>query len=123
MSCWREQRVLRLPAASIGIHSEEEWQKFEAEHQDVFCYEVRHFAPALCSSEHGCFLDYVLLDEERECGDGRETPLARSLSEDEIRTYLPVFRKLFPYFTEEHMKDVHYCSYIWYDGIDAPDCY
>ena len=123
VSCWREQQVLRLPAKAIGIFTEEEWSRFLTEHADILSYDIHHFAPALCSEEYGYFLDFILLDEERECDDGRENACARNLREEEIQMYLPIFQKLFPQFTEEHMKIIHYCRYIWYDGIDAPYCY
>ena len=28
MSSWREQHVLRMPATTIGIHTNEEWNAF-----------------------------------------------------------------------------------------------
>ena len=123
MSCWREQQVLRIPVEAIGIFTEAEWNRFLSEHADVLSFNVHHFAPSLCSEEHGHFLDYILLDEPRKRGSGQVEACARRLRREEVQMYLPVFQTLFPYFTEEHMKDVHYCSYIWYDGIDAPYCY
>ncbi len=123
MSCRVEQRVLRMPASTIGIYSEDEFRQFENEHRDTLCWEPGHFAPALCSFERECYLDYILMDRELSGGEEGFGNHARPLTAEETEKYLPVFRELFPDFTEEQMDTVHLCEYSWYDGTDAPDCY
>ncbi len=122
MSCWVEQHVLRLPAKAIGIQCEDDWIRFTEEKKDMLRYEEGHFAPALCSSSAGHFLDYILYDRELRQRQDKET-LARKLTKAEIQKYLPLYQELVPDFTEHTMQDVHYCEYAWYDGTDAPDCY
>ena len=70
MSCWREQTVLRLPAKAIGIHTMEEWYRFEREYEDRMDWEEGCFAPSLCTYEHGPFLDYILKDRAPVQGNG-----------------------------------------------------
>ena len=122
MSCWREQTVLRLPAKAIGIHTMEEWYRFEREYEDRMDWEEGCFAPSLCTYEHGPFLDYILKDRAPVQGNGCDYD-ARPLTPAERRKYLPVFQRMFPGFTREQMEDVHYCECIWYDGTEAPYCY
>ena len=82
--------------------------------------------PEIVQSVPGPFLDYYLDDiaplpwEENTYN---ANDCARSLDEDEKAKYLPLFQSLFPDFTLEKMSDVHYCSYEWYDGSDAPYSY
>lgn len=70
----------------------------------------------------GPFLDYWLEEisplspEENTYGASNSL---RELTEKEKKRYLPLYRKLFPDFTMEKMKDVHYCRYEWYDGAEA----
>ncbi len=40
MSSWREQHVLRMPATTIGIHTNEEWNAFLFR-KAVFIYELK----------------------------------------------------------------------------------
>ena len=122
MSCWREQTVLRLPAKAIGIHTMEEWYRFEREYEDRMDWEEGCFAPSLCTYEHGPFLDYILKDRAPVQGNGCDYD-ARPLTPAERRKYLPVFQRMVPGFTREQMEDVHYCECIWYDGTEAPYCY
>lgn len=122
MSCWRKQIVLRLPAKALGIHSMEEWDRFEWKYRKKLAWEVGHFAPSLCTYARGPFLDYILLDRAPMDGCGCEYN-ARCLTAAEQEKYLPEYRKLFPDFTREQMEQVHYCEYFWYDGTEAPYCY
>ena len=122
MSSWREQKVLRMPAATAGMHTMEEWYAFRDRHRPALRWDPGCFAPALCSFKHGAFLDYILSDRAPIFGDGAKK-YARSLTDFEKEKYLPVFQTLFPDFTLEQMEDVHYCEYSWYDGTEAPDCY
>ena len=41
MSSWREQHVLRMPATTIGIHINEEWNAFYSEKQSLFTSKSR----------------------------------------------------------------------------------
>ena len=82
--------------------------------------------PDRIKSVPGPFLDYCL--EEIAPLPWEDCTLhkydhARPLNEDEKIKYLPFYQKLFPAFTLENMKDVHYCCYEWYDGADAPYYY
>ena len=45
---------------------------------------------------------------------------SRPLTDQEKGKYQRLFRRLSPYV---NMDDEHYCDYVWYDGIEAPDCY
>ncbi len=122
MSCRRKQEVLRLPMSTVGVVTEEQWERFEAEHEDVLDWEVGCFCPALCTKRHGYYLDYYLVDEAPYRGE-RDEWSARPLTEAEKRQYLGTFRSLFPDFTSEQMEAVHHCVYDWYDGTDAPELY
>ena len=123
MSCWREQKVLRMPAKTVGIHTDEEWYQFERDYEDVMSWYPGYFAPSLCTSKYGRFIDYFLEDQpEVLCDDGSKT-YARPLTPKEKEEYLPVFQNMFPGFTMDQMDEVHYCEYTWYDGSDAPYCY
>ncbi len=122
MSCWREQTVLRLPAKAIGIQTMEEWYRFEREYEDRMDWEEGGFAPSLCTYKRGPFLDYILKDRAPVQRYGCDYD-ARPLTPAEQKKYLPIFQRMFPGFTQEQMRDVHYCEYIWYDGTEAPYCY
>ena len=122
MSCWREQKVLRMPAGTIGLAAPEAWKAFYAKYRGTWSWDPGTFAPSLCESSQGEFLDYILTNRAPVEGDGC-TMHARSLTPAEAEKYLPVFRKQFPGFTPEQMNDVHYCEYTWYDGTNAPYCY
>ncbi len=124
MSCWRKQTVLRLPAKTLGIWFEWQWEQFTEEYEELFSWDEGWFAPSLCSSEYGHFLDYVLEDTFPVDHTDSDYPyLVRKLSRQERQKYLPVFQQLFPQFGKKEMKTVHYCSYVWYDGTDAPPLY
>ena len=124
MSCWRKQVVLRLPMKTVGIWFEWQWDRFESEYYERMSWDPGCFAPSLCSKEGGYFLDYCLEDEAPiDYTDGEFERVARPLTAEEKKRYLPVFRKMFPQFGMREMEDVHYCAYVWYDGADAPYCY
>ncbi len=122
MSCWREQHVLRMPAATVGIHTKEEWKAFYDKLIKETDWGAGSFAPALCSYKNGPMIDYILVDSAPVTGGGYKLS-ARLLWYDEELEYLPVFQKQFPGFTLEQMDDVHYCEYKWYDATEAPYCY
>ena len=123
MSCWREQHVLRMPATTIGIHTEEEWKAFYNKIIKETTWEAGDFAPALCSyRKTGPMIDYILVDSAPVEGGGYVAS-ARMLWGQEMEEYLPIFQKQFPGFTIEQMEDVHYCEFKWYDSVEAPDCY
>ena len=122
MSCWRQQRVLRMPATTIGIHTEEEWKEYYSKLIKETDWEPGSFAPALCSYKNGPMIDYILSDTAPVEGGGYKSS-ARLLWGQEMEEYYPVFQEAFPGFTLEQMEDVHYCEYKWYDGTEAPDCY
>lgn len=122
MSCWREQVVLRLPVQAAGITTREEMNAFEGAHEEDFCWEPGHFAPALCGTSRGIYLDYILRDRAPVRAGGSDV-CVRALRRVEREAYLPVFRTLFPDFTLAGMEQVHYCRFRWYDGGDAPHCY
>ena len=134
MSCWRRTTVLRIPAIRLGYINRQEWDGFLGKHEEDFNWEPGFFAPALCDCYEwddndepervpGPFLDYYLdeiiplLPEENSY---HENDCVRELTQVEKEKYLPLFRELFPDFTMEKMKDVHYCQYEWYDGTEAP---
>ena len=134
MSCWRRTTVLRIPAIRLGFINRQEWNEFLGKHEEDFNWEPGFFASALCDCYEwddsdepervpGPFLDYYLdeiiplLPEENSY---HENDCVRELTQVEKEKYLPLFRELFPDFTMEKMKDVHYCQYEWYDGTEAP---
>ena len=122
MSCWRHQRVLRMPATTIGINTKEEWNDFYSVLIKETDWEAGSFAPALCSYENGPMIDYILSDTAPVEGGGYIMK-ARILWYNEEEEYLPVFQKQFPGFTLEQMDEVHYCECKWYDATEAPYCY
>ena len=74
----------------------------------------------------GPFLDYYLLDDyplPAECNTFGERNEARRLSRSETEEYLPLFRKLFPDFTQKDMETVRRCQFEYYDGGNAPYLY
>ena len=63
MSSWREQHVLRMPAATIGIQTKDAWDAFYSEIIKETDWGPGSFAPALCSyTENGPMIDYILVD-------------------------------------------------------------
>ncbi len=122
MSCWREQHVLRMPATTIGIRTEEEWKAYYAKLRDETDWSAGSFAPALCSYENGPMIDYILVDSAPVEGGGYKMS-ARMLWYHEEMEYLPVFQKQYPGFTLDQMDEVHYCECKWYDATEAPYCY
>ncbi len=122
MSCWRSQRVLRMPATTIGIHTQEEWNAYYSRFIKETDWNPGSFAPSLCSYENGPMIDYILSDTAPVEGGGCKLS-ARLLWDSEEEEYFPLFQERFPGFTHEQMEDVHYCEYKWYDGTEAPYCY
>lgn len=122
MSCWRTQIVLRMPVKTIGIRTEEQWERFEALRDSEMNWNPGCFAPALTTKRHGRFLDCFLEDTYPVLPDDRPT-VARPLTTREKERYLPAFQAMFPGFTMKQMDSVHYCAFTWYDGTDAPFCY
>ena len=123
MSSWREQHVLRMPATTIGIQTEDEWKAFYSKIIKEMDWGPGSFAPALCSySENGPMIDYILVDSAPVEGGGYKMS-ARLLWYNEEMEYLPIFQKRFPGFTLDQMDDVHYCECKWYDATEAPYCY
>ena len=124
MSCWEKQVVLRMPMKTVGIWFPWDWERFRDEYDGRFRWEPGHFAPALCTKERGCFLDYILEDKEPvDYTDHEFDPIARALTAEEKERYLPAFQTMFPQFSLREMDDVHYCAFVWYNGTDAPYCY
>ena len=74
----------------------------------------------------GPFLDYTLKEiiplapEEDSYG---ENDVSEPLSKKRAEKYLPLYRKLFPWFTLKDMAAVRWCRYEWYDGTNAPYLY
>ena len=151
MSCRRITTVLRIPASALGFRYRREWDRFLEEHEDDFGWDPGYFGPSL-SDEHpwtmreedhpdrrlderlpewpeivpGPFLDYCLAEKmEFEFGedDRNVNSEALPLTKRQAEKYLPLYRKLFPWFTPEDMKAVRWCRYEWYDGTDAPYLY
>ena len=122
MSCWRQQRVLRMSATTIGIDTKEEWNDFYSVLIKETDWEAGSFAPALCSYENGPMIDYILSDTAPVEGGGFIMK-ARILWGNEEEEYYPIFKEAFPGFTMEQMEDVHYCECKWYDATEAPYCY
>ena len=122
MSCWRQQRVLRMPATTIGIDTKEEWNAFYSKLIKETNWEAGSFAPALCSYENGPMIDYILSDTAPVEGGGFIMK-ARILWGNEEEEYYPIFKEAFPGFTMKQMEDVHYCECKWYDATEAPYCY
>lgn len=122
MSSWRAQRVLRMPAATIGIRTKEEWSAYYSKLKKETTWAPGSFAPALCSYENGPMIDYILSDNAPVEGGGYKMS-ARLLWDHEMDEYLPLFQAAFPGFTFQQMEDVHYCEYKWYDATEAPYCY
>ena len=121
MSCWREQHVLRMPAKTIGINTEEEWEEYYGKLINETDWSVGSFAPALCSYENGPMIDYILSDTAPV--EGGYIMKARTLWGHEEVKYLHVFQEKFPGFTMKQMDEVHYCECKWYDATEAPYCY
>ena len=111
ISSWREQHVLRMPAATIGIQTEDEWKAFYSQKIKETVWGPGSFAPALCSySENGPMIDYILLDSAPR-GRWWLQDAARLLWYNEEMKYLPFFQESFPGFTLDQMDDVHCCEY------------
>ncbi len=111
ISSWREQHVLRMPAATIGIQTEDEWKAFYSQIIKETVWGPGSFAPAFCSySENGPMIDYILLDSAPVEGGGYKMS-ARLLWYNEEMKYLSIFQERFPGFTLNQMYDVHYCEY------------
>ena len=54
---------MRMPAATIGIQTEDEWKAFSSQKIKETVWGPGSFAPALCSySENRPMIDYILLD-------------------------------------------------------------
>ena len=122
MSCWREQKVLRMPASAAGIRTKKAWNAYLDRIREDLTWDPGTFAPSLCESRHGPMIDYILSDRAPVEGGGCRMAAA-PLSEAEKEKYYPLFRDAFPGFTRPQMDKVHYCAYTWYDGTDAPYCY
>lgn len=121
MSCYRKQIVLRIPADRVGIHDLETFDRFELDHPGVLDYEVGHMSYSLACTDDKRFFDYWLLDEDMPqlCAlDSYQK--SRRLTPREKEKYRAAFQTLSP---DVDMDDVRRCEYVWYDGIEAPDCY
>ena len=124
MSCWRKQIVLRVPCKTCGISTYEELCAFENEHDEVLTWEPGTISTSLSCSDKGLFFDYIIRDQPVQIDPAdREEDTVRPLTLMEMKRYLPRFQKLFPNFSLREMYEVHYCSYIWYDGTEAPYLY
>ena len=120
MSCYRKQKVLRIAADRVGIHSREAYDRFEAEHPGALDYEVGHMSCSLANNGDRLYFDYWLYDRDMPglCAlDAYQR--SRGLTPTERRKYTAVFQRLFP---DVNMDDVRCCEYVWYDGIEAPEC-
>ena len=54
---------MRMPVATIGIQTEDEWKAFSSQKIKETVWGPGSFAPALCSySENRPMIDYILLD-------------------------------------------------------------
>ena len=120
MSCYRKQIVLRIPADRVGVHDREAFDRFELDHPGVLDYAVGHMSYSLASTEDRRFFDYWLCDEDmpRLCAlDSYQK--SRKLTRREKEKYREAFLTLS---ADVDMDDVRRCEYVWYDGIEAPDC-
>ena len=134
MSCQRERHVWRVPLEVCGIKNYREddwydtwvngryddeddgeephprtlfdWDEFQEEHEELFTWDAGGFSPSLSS---GDYIDYVILDRAVHGGFDRYKYADAS-----------VFLKILP---DLDLDAVHYCSYEWYDGGNAPDMY
>ena len=77
--------------------------------------------PSLIKTVPGPFLDYYLeeIPLTTETRKYNMEDCARPLTQKEKEEYLPLYQKLFPWFTLKNMNDVHFCRYEWYDGAEA----
>ena len=121
MSCTCRQVVLRIPASAIGIHTEEAYNSFEKDHPRLLKWREGHFTTSASNCGEKRYFDYVLLDSALPQASALDHyTKSRPLTDREKGKYQRLFRRLSPYV---NMDDVHYCDYVWYDGIEAPDCY
>ena len=120
MSCYRKQKVLRIAADRVGIQSREAYDQFEAEYPGDLDYAVGHMACSLANSGDRLYFDYWLYDRDMPglCATDAYQ-WSRGLTSMERRKYTAAFQRLFP---DVDMDDVRYCEYVWYDGIEAPEC-
>ena len=120
MSCYRKQKVLRVPAERVGVMDHAAYKRFETEHPGMLDYEVGHMSCSLASQGDRLYFDYWLYDRDMpEMCALDAYQWSRCLTSMERRKYTSVFQRLFP---EVNMDDVRYCEYVWYDGIEAPEC-
>lgn len=121
MSCYRKQIVLRIPADRVGIYDRESFDRFETDHPGLLDFEVGHLSYSLASTDDRRFFDYWLYDADvPELCALDSYRKSRRLTPREKEKYREVFQTLSP---EVDMDDVRRCEYVWYDGIEAPDCY
>ena len=120
MSCYRKQKVLRIAADRVGVHGREAYERFEKEHPGALDYEVGHLSCSLAGLGERRYFDYWLYDRAMpELCALDAYQWSRPLTTMERRKYGPAFRRLFP---DVDLDDVRYCEYVWYDGIEAPEC-
>ena len=120
MSCYRKQKVLRIAADRVGILSREAYDRFEEEYPGDLDYAVGHMACSLANSGDRLYFDYWLYDRDMPGLCALDAyAWSRVLTSMERRKYAAAFRRLFP---NVDMDDVRYCEYVWYDGIEAPEC-
>jgi len=120
MSCMRKQKVLRVPADRVGVRDRAAYERYEAEHPGMLDYEVGHMSCSLASTGDRLYFDYWLYDRELPGLSALDAyTCSRPLTSMERRNYSAAFRRVFP---EVDMDDVRYCEYVWYDGIEAPEC-
>ena len=120
MSCMRKQKVLRIAAERVGIRDREAYDRFEAEHPGALDYAVGHMSCSLANNGDKLYFDYWLYDRDMPglCA-ADACQWRRDLTTMERRKYSAAFQRVFP---NVNMDDVRYCEYVWYDGIEAPEC-
>ena len=121
MSCYRKQIVLRVPADRVGVRDQQAYDRFEYDHPGALDYEVGHMSYSLASIADRRYFDYWLYDADAPglCAlDSYQK--SRRLTPREKERYRGAFQALFP---QVDMDDVRRCEYVWYDGIEAPDCW
>ncbi len=120
MSCYRKQKVLRIAADRVGVRDRETYERFEADHPGTLDYEVGHLSYSLAGAGDRLYFDYWLYDRAMPHLCALDAyAWSRPLTTVERRKYGPAFRKVFP---DVVLDDVRYCEYVWYDGIEAPEC-
>ena len=120
MSTYVREKVLRIPLEKLNLaFTEDEMDDLgwaiEKRFPEIFSYGDE--GKFQCSPTEDSFIDFVLESEYDADGEYGKT---RSLTENEKRKYLPMFRKIDPTVNMDFVRLVEFC---WYNGCEAPSYY